>query len=58
MDVVAGAVAVAVPNGLVVVAAGAPNKLVVGAVLVPNANGVADAAGAARTNNRLIQIFS
>jgi hypothetical protein len=48
IDVVAGAVAVAVPNGLAVVAADVPNRLVVGAVLVPNANGVVDVAGAAK----------
>jgi len=48
IDVVAGAVDVAVPNGLVVVAAGVPNILVVGAVLVPNENGVVDVVGAAK----------
>ncbi len=48
IDVVAGAVDVAVPNGLAVVAAGVPNILVVGAVLVPNANGVVDVAVAAK----------
>ncbi len=49
IDVVAGAVAVAVPNGLAVVAAGVPNIVFAGAaVLVPNENGAADVAGAAK----------
>lgn len=48
IDVVAGAVDVVAPNGLAVVVACAPKMLVVGAVLVPNENGAADVAGAAK----------
>ena len=48
IELAAGAVDVAVPNGLVVVATGAPNMFVDGAVLVPNANGATDVADATR----------
>lgn len=58
IDVVAGAVDVAVPNGLAVVGAGVPNRFVVGAVLVPNVNGLVDVAVAAIKNKQLIKIFS
>lgn len=56
IDPVAGAVDVAVPNGVVVVDAGVPNMLVAGAVLVPNANEGVEVV-AAPYNDSFVQIF-